>query len=191
MAALGTVWAVSAVTRDGRFVGGALFPGLDTSAWSMHARTSRLPRVRPAAPPGLPGGDTESAILSGIVFAAAGGLDRIMCELRSDLGAGTHLVLTWNPQVTGSHLSHKIELPYLQTESGRLFPKNVIMRVACHLAMDRIPDQGLAELAETLVEIHEFYSLETSAPPLLPEHHEHSATLGNVFERPEFRFDAE
>ena len=112
VAALGTVWAISAVAGDGRFVGGALFPGLETATWAMHARTSRLPRVSPEQPPELPGRDTEGAILSGVVLAAAGGLDRISAELTTSLGTGTQLVLTGGEaELVSPHLAshHRIE----------------------------------------------------------------------------------
>ncbi len=94
LAALGTVAAVSAVTSDGRFVGGALLPGLATMAWSIRARTSRLPEVHPEGPVNLPGRDTENAIRSGLALGMAGALDRVTEELVSNLGQEASLVLT-------------------------------------------------------------------------------------------------
>jgi len=94
VAALGTVAALSAVTRDGRFVGGALYPGLETATWSVHARTSRLPDVSPAAPTRALGTDTETAIRAGIMFGAAGALDRLAAELAEEMDGEARLVLT-------------------------------------------------------------------------------------------------
>jgi type III pantothenate kinase len=94
VASLGTVTALSAVTGDGRFVGGALCPGAQTAAWSVHARTSRLPDVSPSPPVSALGTDTQSAICSGVVYGTAGALDRLASELAGELGGRAILVLT-------------------------------------------------------------------------------------------------
>jgi type III pantothenate kinase len=82
------------VLREGRFIGGCIFPGVDLAARALRAGTAQLPRV--AVVPTAPwwGSDTrtalESGVLHGTVLAAAGMARRIARRL----GTGTPIVVT-------------------------------------------------------------------------------------------------
>ncbi len=84
----GTAINFDVVTQAGEYVGGALAPGLDSSASALFSSTARLPRVELVPPLGAIGRNTEAAVQSGVVFGAAGLVDglveRIVKELETD-----------------------------------------------------------------------------------------------------------
>ncbi|WP_036214309.1 type III pantothenate kinase [Massilia alkalitolerans] len=77
VATCGTATTVDAVTKDGRFIGGMILPGLALMAGSLARNTAQLPQVTPgAAPPPLFGDNTDDAIVSGVLSAQAGAIER-------------------------------------------------------------------------------------------------------------------
>ena len=77
VATCGTATTVDAVTADGRFIGGMILPGLALMAASLARNTAQLPQVTPgAAPPPLFGDNTDDAIVSGVLSAQAGAIER-------------------------------------------------------------------------------------------------------------------
>lgn len=61
--------------------------------------------------------------------------------------------------------------------------KLILDRFLCHLLVDRLPDEGLAELKQQLVNAIEFYSYECapSLPPPVPERR--TAQIVNRYDR--------
>lgn len=77
VATCGTATTVDAVTADGRFIGGMILPGLALMAGALARNTAQLPQVAPGAllPPVF-GDNTDDAILSGLLSAQAGAIER-------------------------------------------------------------------------------------------------------------------
>ncbi len=81
VATCGTATTVDAVTADGRFIGGMILPGLALMAGSLARNTAQLPQVTPGAQveksaPPLFGDNTDDAIVSGVLSAQAGAIER-------------------------------------------------------------------------------------------------------------------
>ncbi|MFC0251439.1 type III pantothenate kinase [Massilia consociata] len=77
VATCGTATTVDAISKDGVFIGGMILPGLALMAGSLARNTAQLPMVAPgAAPPPLFGDNTDDAIVSGILSAQAGAIER-------------------------------------------------------------------------------------------------------------------
>lgn len=92
VATCGTATTIDAVRADGLFVGGMILPGLALMAASLARNTAQLPQVVPgAAPPPVFGDNTDDAIVSGILSAQAGAIERA-CAAHGTLGAGTCIV---------------------------------------------------------------------------------------------------
>ncbi|UGQ47020.1 type III pantothenate kinase [Massilia endophytica] len=73
----GTATTIDAVTADGVFLGGMILPGLGLMASSLARNTAQLPQI--AQDGKLPAGfadNTDDAILSGILAAQAGAIER-------------------------------------------------------------------------------------------------------------------
>ena len=92
VAAFGSALTVDLVTADGVFRGGTIAPGLGMGLRALHDETSLLPHVALQPPDSAIGTDTTSCIQAGIVYGAAGAVERLFSELVPD-GRAT-LVLT-------------------------------------------------------------------------------------------------
>lgn len=77
VATCGTATTIDAVSAEGDFLGGMILPGLGLMATSLARNTAQLPQVLAGGP--LPSGfadNTDDAILSGILSAQAGAIER-------------------------------------------------------------------------------------------------------------------
>ncbi len=90
----GTATTFDAVTADGHYLGGAIAPGVVTSAENLFRRGALLPRVALDAPPSVMGKSTEEAMRSGIVFGAVGQVDEIVRRIIEEWGERPMVVAT-------------------------------------------------------------------------------------------------
>ena len=67
----GTATNIEVVDREGRFIGGVIAPGVDTSAAALFSRATRLAAIDLVDPHTAIGGSTEQAIQAGIVYGEA------------------------------------------------------------------------------------------------------------------------
>jgi type III pantothenate kinase len=96
----GTAITVDVVSSDGAYLGGAIAPGVDTSATALFQATAQLRRVELVTPPSAIGKTTVTCIQSGIMFGTAalvdGLIDRVADELDGPLLAvatGGHAIV--------------------------------------------------------------------------------------------------
>lgn len=94
VASFGTATTIDCVSSDGRFLGGAILPGLELSCRALHEHTALLPAVRPAAPRGPFARNTHDAIVSGVAYAAVGALREIVERFATELREWPCLVIT-------------------------------------------------------------------------------------------------
>lgn len=94
VASFGTAITIDCVSAAGRFMGGAILPGLDLCCEALHEGTAQLPLVEAAVPSAALGRDTRGAILSGVVYGAVGALREIVERYATELGAWPQLVIT-------------------------------------------------------------------------------------------------
>ena len=90
----GTATTFCLVSSGGEYRSGAIMPGIGISADSLADKTSRLPRVNPAPPLHVIGKDTEENILTGLILGHAGGVERLIREMKGETGTGTRVVAT-------------------------------------------------------------------------------------------------
>jgi type III pantothenate kinase len=91
---LGTAMTVDAVSKDGAFLGGAIFPGANTGGDALAKRTALLPRVELEGTLTLPGNNTEQAVRAGLLYGAAGAVDRLIERTWDALGGETSVIGT-------------------------------------------------------------------------------------------------
>ena len=94
VADLGTAITVDCVNDEGVFLGGAILPGLRTSARALARETAFLPEVRPVRPDWVFGKDTRQAIAGGLVFGTRGALRELTEAYATELGKWPPLILT-------------------------------------------------------------------------------------------------
>jgi type III pantothenate kinase len=78
----GTATTFDLVTSRGEYAGGAIAPGITTSADALYSAASKLPRVEIARPSSVIGRNTVASMQAGIVFGYVGLVDEIVSRMR-------------------------------------------------------------------------------------------------------------
>ena len=90
----GTSTNFDVVSAEGEYVGGVLAPGIEISMDALFARAARLMRVDFTEPPSVIGKTTVHSLQSGLVYGFAGQVDRIVEEIRGELGTEARAIAT-------------------------------------------------------------------------------------------------
>jgi type III pantothenate kinase len=90
----GTATTFDVVTSDGHYLGGAIAPGLLTSAENLFRKAALLHGVALEPPNAAIGRSTEEALRSGIMFGAAGQVDEVVRRIVEEWGADPTVVAT-------------------------------------------------------------------------------------------------
>ncbi len=90
----GTATTFDAVSSQGEYVGGAIAPGIQIAAEALYLKTAKLPRIEIIKPKRAIGRTTVSSMHSGLYFGYIGLVDRIIAEIKKELGEGTKVVAT-------------------------------------------------------------------------------------------------
>ncbi len=80
----GTATTFDCVTRDARFIGGVIMPGLRTSADQLTRRAAKLPATELRPPAHVIGRRTEECIQAGVLFGTADAVDGIVRRIRAE-----------------------------------------------------------------------------------------------------------
>ena len=83
---MGTATTVTAIDRDGSFIGGAILPGLRVSVDALVGKTSQLTGIALTPPKKAIGRSTSESMRSGAVFGAAGMIDGLIDRFCEELG---------------------------------------------------------------------------------------------------------
>ena len=89
----GTATTFDAIDRQGRYLGGAIAPGIEVSTDALFQRAALLHRVRLQPPDRAVGRTTEESLQSGIVLGFAGQVDALVQHMQQELG-GAEVVAT-------------------------------------------------------------------------------------------------
>jgi type III pantothenate kinase len=90
----GTATTFDAISREGRYVGGAILPGVLVSTEALVSRAAKLPQIDFRAPSTAIGKDTIHSLQSGIVLGYAGAIDTLASRIDEELGGGSVIVAT-------------------------------------------------------------------------------------------------
>jgi type III pantothenate kinase len=90
----GTAVTYDVVSKDGEYLGGIIFPGVEISMEALTERAAALPKIELGTPRALIGKTTIDAIRAGTVYGYAGMVDGILARLRAELGEETHMLAT-------------------------------------------------------------------------------------------------
>ncbi len=90
----GTATTFDTVSADGEYIGGAIAPGLLTSAEALYTRAAALPRVELERPKRAIGTNTADAMRSGIVFGYVGLVEGIVKRIQAELPTRGRVVAT-------------------------------------------------------------------------------------------------
>lgn len=84
----GTATTFDCVTADARFLGGAIMPGLRTSADQLTRRAAKLPATELRAPSRVIGRRTEECIQAGVLYGAADAVDGMVRRITAEWPGG-------------------------------------------------------------------------------------------------------
>lgn len=79
---MGTTVTFDYIASDGRYVGGAIYPGVDISAKALASYTNALPEVAIEKPETPVAKTTKTHIQSGLYWGLLGAIERIVSEMR-------------------------------------------------------------------------------------------------------------
>ena len=90
----GTATVFDAVSRDGTYLGGAIFPGINVAAESLFHSTAQLRRVELIAPGSAIGQNTTHALQSGLVLGYASLVTGMVARFKDELGRDAQVIGT-------------------------------------------------------------------------------------------------
>jgi type III pantothenate kinase len=123
----GTATTFDCVSKNGEYLGGAIFPGMHISMEALFERASMLHRVEVARPRSVIGKTTTAALQSGLLYGYAGVVDSMVERIRGELGENARVVATGGlaGRVAGESRSIEKVEPFLTLEGLRIiFEKN-------------------------------------------------------------------
>ena len=91
---LGTATTFDCVSREGEYLGGAIAPGVGTSAEELFRRAARIPRVELARPRRALGRTTEESLRAGVLWGAAGQVDTLVRRLAREMKGRPQVIAT-------------------------------------------------------------------------------------------------
>jgi len=91
---LGTATTFDCISRQGAYLGGAIAPGVATSAEELFRRAARLPRVELRRPARALGRTTEESLQAGVFWGAAGQVDALVRRLALEMKGTPAVVAT-------------------------------------------------------------------------------------------------
>jgi len=94
VADFGTAVTIDLVDDKGTFLGGVIFPGLETSAQALKDAAAQLPKVKVSRPKTPLGKTTKDAINCGLYFSAVAALQEIIRRYAEKIGKWPQTVLT-------------------------------------------------------------------------------------------------
>jgi type III pantothenate kinase len=90
----GTSTNFDVLSSEGEYAGGVLAPGIEVSMDALFARAARLRKVDFVEPPSVIGKTTAQSLQSGLVYGFAGQVDRIVEQIRAELGDTAKVIAT-------------------------------------------------------------------------------------------------
>lgn len=91
---MGTATTFNYVDAQGAITLGIIQAGLQTSARALSRNTAQLPEVEIVAPPSIQAKNTFNAIQVGLYYGFLGGIEHIIAQCRTELGADFKVVAT-------------------------------------------------------------------------------------------------
>jgi type III pantothenate kinase len=80
----GTATTFDCITKDGRFLGGVIMPGVRTASDDLVRKAAKLPATELAPPERVIGRRTEDCIRAGVLFGAAEAVDGIVRRIKAE-----------------------------------------------------------------------------------------------------------
>lgn len=90
----GTATTLDVITAEGEYLGGAIAPGVETSAEALFSKAARLSKVDLEAPPKAIGTNTAASVQAGLMLGESAMVDGLVRRVWEELGTRTEVVAT-------------------------------------------------------------------------------------------------
>jgi len=91
---VGTAMTFDVINSKGVYLGGVIAPGLETAAWGLHQRASKLPTIALEIPASVIGKSTEKSMQSGVMLGAVKMIDGLIESIQEELGEKATVIAT-------------------------------------------------------------------------------------------------
>ena len=107
---MGTATTVTVVDGQGKYIGGAILPGVELSLSALAEKTALLPKIDMNAPKNAISSNTVDCMKSGIVYGTAGAIDGMIDRISAELNSSSPTVIATGEysSVVIPHCRHKI-----------------------------------------------------------------------------------
>ncbi|MDZ7317246.1 MAG: type III pantothenate kinase [candidate division KSB1 bacterium] len=118
----GTATTFDVVSRDGKYLGGVIAPGIEMSAQILHRRAAKLPRVYLSFPARVIGRTTETSMQSGLMYGTVEMVEGLTARISEELGEKPMNIATGGlARLLMGHLRTPFKLePFLTLEGMRI-----------------------------------------------------------------------
>ncbi|MEW5701548.1 MAG: type III pantothenate kinase [Candidatus Zixiibacteriota bacterium] len=90
----GTATTFDVISQDGAYLGGAIAPGIETSAERLSHKAAQLFKVAITSPSSAIGKTTEDALRSGLYHGTIGAVDEIVSRIAAEMGGVPKVIAT-------------------------------------------------------------------------------------------------
>lgn len=90
----GTATTIDVIDAEGAYLGGAIAPGVETSAEALFSKAARLSKVDLEAPQKVIGTNTRASVQSGLMLGEAAMVDGLIRKVWEELGTQTPVLAT-------------------------------------------------------------------------------------------------
>ena len=90
----GTATTFCAITEEGKYLGGAIAPGLKSAGDSMHRQTAQLPQIDLVQPKTAIGTNTVGCMQSGLIYGYVGLVDELVSRIQGEIGKKAYVLAT-------------------------------------------------------------------------------------------------
>lgn len=90
----GTATTFDAVSTDGRYLGGAIAPGVHVSAAGLWNSAAQIQKVELVAPHSVIGKSTTESVRAGVLLGSASMVDGMVERMQKELGGGAEVIAT-------------------------------------------------------------------------------------------------
>ena len=90
----GTATTIDVIDASGAYLGGAIAPGVETSAEALFSKAARLSKVDLEAPSAVIGTNTRMSVQAGLLLGEAAMVDGLVRRVWAELGAETPVIAT-------------------------------------------------------------------------------------------------
>ena len=106
---LGTATTIFVIDKDGKYLGGAIMPGIAISQQALSSKASLLPSISLEAPKSVIGKNTVDSMNSGAVFGNASMIDGMLDKIECELGSKVTAIATGGlSRFIAKHCTHEI-----------------------------------------------------------------------------------